>query len=87
MLNVVITESGIESVKGVPDYFVDDVVLNELCNNQEMAKSVYNFFGRNVCIGRLGSRISDDEDVFEEHHVDIPQIKSEKGIFCYYEKV
>ncbi len=87
MTNLVITKSGCFEEIGVPEIFVEDSDFVRLLEDRNLASEVYAYFGRNVCIGRLG-RLNEGESFeepdFEEQRIEISNAEEKMS---FYERV
>lgn len=85
MLNAVVTRQHCKLAPGQPNVFLTDEKFMELFTNPELAKSVWEFFGNNVCVGRLGR---EENGVFVEDSYQVPSFQGGgKEVLGFYERV
>lgn len=86
MVSLAITENPPALVYGIPDYYVSDEDFKEILKDAKKARALYEYFGKSVCIGRLGKL---QNDVYEETEIPLVEFHTEdlrKGL-SFYEKV
>lgn len=84
MFNLVITESGAYTVDGTPEFYIKDDDITKILNDKELSRALRKFFGRDVCIGRLGTLTN---EVYNERHFSMQPIGHNSRDLCYYEAV
>ena len=85
MINAVITKQHCNLAPGKPNIFLRDEKFIELFTNPELAKSIWEFFGSNVCIGRLGREVA---GIFVEDSYTVPMFQGDcKEVLGYYERI
>lgn len=86
MISLVLMENGSAIAEGVPEFFVRDEDFNKLLHETGEAKRVFKFFGRRVCIGRLGCL---EDGVYREASYSTEDFgnSAEKSGVSFYEKI
>lgn len=83
---MVVSQAGCVLSTGEPVYFVNNEVFNEILESKELARDVYNFFGKTVLIGRLGTEVSKGH--FEEVDTNCELLNNEEGkVIDFYAKI
>ena len=86
MISLILMEDGSAIAEGLPEFFVRDEDFSKLLHEKEEAKRVFKFFGRRVCIGRLGCL---ENGVYREANYSTKDFGNgdEKSGVSFYEKI